>query len=119
MSHRNGELDMSHPFPADLLFSHFNTTSVADDATIADSLVFSAMAFIVLSRTENLLTEQTILLRLVSSIVDGFRLQDLSGRPCFDIFRRCECDADSFEIAFNLVFFIKSRHISKISIVCY
>ncbi len=78
MGYRNGKLDMSHPFPAHLLLCYFNSTAVANDATITDSLVFAAMALIVLGRTEDLLAEETVPFRLICPVIDGFRLQDLS-----------------------------------------
>ena len=79
--------------------------------------MLTAMALVILGRTEDLLAEKTITLRLISPVVDGFRLHNFSRRPFFDVFWGSESYADSFEIAFNLVFFIKSRHISKFSIV--
>ena len=69
---------MSHPLPADLLLSHLDSASVTDDSTVLDSLVLSAMTFIILGRTENLLAEKTVTLRLISPVVDRLRLQDLS-----------------------------------------
>ena len=69
---------MSHPLPADLLLSHLDSASVTDDSTVLDSLVLSAMTFIILGRTENLLAEKTVTLRPVSPVVDRLRLQDLS-----------------------------------------
>ena len=78
MRNGNGQFDVSHPFPADFLFSHFHAATVADDTAVSDSLVFSAVAFVVFGRTENLLTEKTVSLRLVSPVVDCLRLQDFS-----------------------------------------
>ena len=78
MSHWNREFYVSHPLPADLLLSHFDSASVTDDSTVLDSLVLSAMTFIILGRTENLLAEKTVTLRLISPVVDRLRLQDLS-----------------------------------------
>ncbi len=115
MRNGNGKLYVSHPFPADFLLGNLDSASVADDSPVLDSLVLAAVALVVLGRTENLLAEKSVPLRLVGPVIDRLRLQNLSRRPFLDVFRRSESDADSFEIAFNLVIFIKSRHISKIS----
>ena len=69
---------MSHSFPTYLLLGNFYTATVADNTTIADSLVLSAVALVILGRTEDLLAEETVTLRLVGPVVDGFRLQYLS-----------------------------------------
>ena len=79
MRHRDGELNMSHPLPADFLLRHFHTAPVADDATVPDPLVFPAMALVVLGRAEDLFAEKSIPLRLVCPVVDGLRLEHLSG----------------------------------------
>ena len=78
MCYRYGELDVAHPFPTHLLLCNLNAATVADDATVADSLVLTAMALVVLCRTEDLLAEETVSLRLVCPVIDGFRLQYLS-----------------------------------------
>ena len=57
MSHGHNELDVSHTLTAHFLFSHFHTTTVADDTFITDTLVFTAMTFIILDRTKNALAE--------------------------------------------------------------
>ena len=74
MSHRHNQLDVSHTLTTYFLFCHFHTTTVADNAFVTDTLVLAAMTFVVLDRTENALAEQTVTLRLIRTIVDGFRL---------------------------------------------
>ena len=92
---------------------YLDAAAVADDAAVADSLIFAAVAFVVLGRTEDLLAEKTVPFRLVGPVVDRFRLEDLAATPVDNIFRRCKGDADSLEIALYLVFLvIESRHIS-------
>ena len=78
MRNRNGELDVSHPFPADLLLGDLDTASVTDNSAVLDSLVLAAVALVILGRTENLLTEKTVPLRLVGPVIDRLRLEDLS-----------------------------------------
>src|SRR4029079_7999381 len=60
----NGELDVTHALAAHLAQGHFDAAAVADDTAVANSLVFAAMAFPVLYRTENALAEQAVLLGL-------------------------------------------------------
>ncbi len=48
---------MSHSFAAHLFLSNFNTTTVADDALVADSLVLAAMTFVVFYRPKDPLAE--------------------------------------------------------------
>jgi hypothetical protein len=49
-------------------------TSFANNSLEANALVLSTRAFPVLGRTKDLLAEQTVLLRLECSVVDGLRL---------------------------------------------
>ena len=55
---------MSHTLSADACLGHFHAASVADNAFVADLLIFTAMTFPVLAGSENSLTEQTVTLRL-------------------------------------------------------
>ena len=85
VSHRSGELDVAHALTAHAATGHFNAASLADDALEAHALVLTAGALPIAGRTEDLLTEQTVLLRLQSTVVDGFRLLDLAVAPAADI----------------------------------
>ena len=110
----DGQGDMAHTLPAHLLFGHFDAAPVADDAAVADPLVFSAIAFVILGRTEDLLAEKTVFLRLIGPVVDRFRFQDLAAGPRDDVLRGSQGNADPLEIALDFVLFIvESRHISK------
>ena len=73
---RNGhyKLDMSGTLTAHLLLGHLNTASVADNTLVANALVLSAGALIVLLGTEDALAEQSVALRLVGTVVDRLRL---------------------------------------------
>ena len=62
------------------LLSRINTTTVADDTFITDTLVFTAMTFIILDRTKNALAEQTITFGFVRTVINGFRLQNFTTR---------------------------------------
>ena len=113
MSYRNCKSDVAHPLTTHFLLGNFDITSIADDTAITNAFIFTTIALIVLSRTEDLFAEKTIFLRLVGPIVNRFRFEDLSARPLCNILRRSQRDADCLEIAFYLCFFIiESRHIS-------
>ena len=78
VSYRHNELDVTRTFTTHFLFSYFYTTTVADNTFITDTFVFTAMTFVVTTRTENALAEQTIAFRFVCTIVDSFRFQNLT-----------------------------------------
>ncbi len=70
MGHGHHELDMTHAFATHLLFSNLNTATVADNALVADTLILSAVAFVVLYRAENAFAEKSVALGLVCAVVD-------------------------------------------------
>ena len=94
MRHRHHQLDVSHSLATHFLLGHFHTATVADDALVADTLVFAAMTLEILYRTENLFAEKTVALRLVGAVIDGFGLEDLTARLLLYLFRRSEADGD-------------------------
>src|SRR5690606_14913896 len=68
-----------HLGPRDL-----HAAALADDALEAHPLVLAAVALPVLGRTEDLLAEEPVLLRLEGAVVDGLRLLDLAVGPRAD-----------------------------------
>ena len=76
--HRSGELDVAHAFATHLRTRDFHTTSFADDALEAHTLVLTAVALPVTGRTEDLFAEKTVLLRLECAVVDRLRLLDFA-----------------------------------------
>ena len=80
MSYWNNELDVTRTLTTNLLLSNLNTASVADNTLIANTLVLTAGALIVLCRTKDTLAEQAITLRFVGTVIDGFRLCNLTIR---------------------------------------
>jgi hypothetical protein len=70
---------MAHPLATHLLLSDLHAAMIADNALVADALIFSAMAFIVFHRAENLLAEKAVALRLVGAVVDGLMALISSG----------------------------------------
>jgi hypothetical protein len=63
------------PFTTTFFSGYFDTAAIADDAFVAYSFVLAAITFEVLDGTENALTKQSIALRLIRTVIDGFRLQ--------------------------------------------
>ena len=94
---RHGQLDVAEPLAAHLRLRHLDAAAVADHAAVADALVLAAVALPVLDRTEDLLAEQAVLLRLERAVVDRLRLGHLAVRPAADDLRRGEPDADRIE----------------------
>ena len=79
MSNGHLELDVSHALTTHFLFRDFYTATVTDDATIADTLVLTAVALEVLHRTEDALAEEPITLGLVGTVIDGLGLEHLTA----------------------------------------
>ena len=79
---------MSGALTTNLLLRYLNTTTIADDTLITDTLILTAGTLIVLRRTEDALTEQTVTLRLIGTVVDGFRFGNLTEATLEDIFGR-------------------------------
>src|SRR4051794_8002947 len=76
-----GELDVTHALATDAAQGDFDAAAIADHSTVANSLVFTAVALPVLYWTEDALTEQAILLRLERAVVDSLGLEYLAPRP--------------------------------------
>jgi len=79
MGYGNDQGDVSHALASYLLFRHLNAAAVADDTLVTYPLVFSAMAFIILHRSEDPLAEEAVTFRLVGTVVYCLRLQDLAA----------------------------------------
>src|SRR5207248_11746087 len=63
-----------------------------------DPLVLPAVALPVASRSEDLLAEQAVLLRLEGAVVDGLRLLDLAVGPLPDVLGGGQADAQLVEV---------------------
>ena len=85
VGHRGGELDMAHALTAHTALGHFHAAALAYDALEAHALVLAAGALPVAGRSEDLLAEQTVLLRLQGTVVDGLGLLDLAIAPVTDV----------------------------------
>src|SRR6202034_1858385 len=85
---RRGQLDVAHPLAPHLGPSDLDAAALADDALEPDALVLAAVTLPVPGRTEDLLAEEPVLLRLQGAVVDGLRLLDLAMRPKPDVVGR-------------------------------
>ena len=109
MCNGHNELDMSGTLTANLLLRHLYTTTVADDTLVADALVLTAMALVVLRRTKDALAEKTIALGLVGTIVDGFGFQNFTIGIALDFLGRGQTNSNLGEVILYLVVFLESH----------
>ena len=92
MRYGRGKLDVTHALASYLGAGDLDATALADDALEAHALVLAAGALPVAGRTEDLLTEQTVLLGLEGTVIDGFRLLDLAVALAANIVRGGQAD---------------------------
>ena len=88
MSNGYYQLDMTDTIATDLFLGNLDTTAITDDALVTDTLVFAAMAFVILYGPKDSFTKQTSHFGLVGSVIDGFRFDDLSLAALKDGLRR-------------------------------
>ena len=60
MRDRGCELDVAHPFPADVLARDFHAAPVADNTFVLNPFIFPAVTLPVFGRPENCLTEEAL-----------------------------------------------------------
>src|SRR3989339_1532848 len=99
---------MPHPFAADTRSGNFNPAAFANNAPIADTSIFTAMALPVFDWSKNLFAKQTAALRLESPIINGLGLFNLAVRPFLYLFGRGQTDLDKGK--FLVLDFLK-RHL--------
>ena len=98
MHHGYDQFDVAHPLPANFFLRYFNPTTVAHNPLVADPLVLTAIAFIILDRPEDALAEKTIALGFVRAVVDGFRLEHFAIGTLQNFIRRGQADGDAVKI---------------------
>src|SRR5207244_8897705 len=91
---RRGELDVAHALATHLRARHLDAAALADDALEAHALVLAAVTLPVLRRTEDLLAEEPVLLRLERAVVDRLRLLHLAVGPRENVARGREVDRE-------------------------
>ena len=97
VGYRCSQFDMAHPLATHLGASDLDAATLADDALEAHPLVLAAVALPVASRSEDLLAEEAILLRLEGAVVDGLRLLHLAVGPIANIVGGGQADAEFIE----------------------
>ena len=105
--HRKG--NVAHALPTNAFLRHLDTTTVTDNALVANALILAAVALPIADGTEYFLAEQTILLGTERPVVDRLRLRHLSMRPRQDQVGGCERDRDFRKILLNQIL-VGKRH---------
>lgn len=80
MCNRYHELNVSHTLAANLALGNLNAATVANNALVADAFVLTAVTLPVLHRSEYLLTEESVTLRLEGSVIYCLGFQNLAMR---------------------------------------
>src|SRR5207249_8476844 len=96
--HGRRELDVTHALAPHLRARDLDAATLADDALEAHPLVLTAVALPVLRRTEDLLAEEPVLLRLERAVVDRLRLLDLAVGPAPDLLGCGQADPKLIEV---------------------
>ena len=87
MSNRDNQFNMSGTLTTYLLLSYLNTTTIADNTLITDTLVLTAGTLVILCWTEDTLAEQTITFWFIGTIVDSLWLGYLTKRVLKNLLR--------------------------------
>jgi hypothetical protein len=72
------ELNVAHALPSYYRSSYLDSALVTDNTFISDTLVLSAVTFVVALRAEDLFVEKSVLFRTLGAVVDGLWLGDLA-----------------------------------------
>ena len=108
----NGEIDVGHPLAPHFGKSHLDAAAIADDSLVLDFLIFSAGAFPVASRSEDLLAKKAPFFRFEGALIDCFGFFDLAPGPLIaDHFIRCDLDRQLIELRSPYIF-ISIKHLS-------
>ena len=108
MHHWHNQLNVAHPFAANLFLRNLYSTAVTNDPFIADALVLTAVTLVVLHRPEDAFAEQAISFRLIRTVVDRLRLEHFTIRALQDLIRRRQADGDAVEVLrLNMVLLLK------------
>ncbi len=102
VGNRHNQCNVACALTTYFLLGNFHTASVADDALVANALVLTTMALVVLGRTENALAEKSVAFRLIGAVVDGLWLEYLAEGILKDFLWRCETNGYLGEISLCL-----------------
>src|SRR3989344_3301964 len=78
----------------------FNTALIAYNPTVANTLVFTAVTFIIALGAKNTLIKKPILFRTLRTIIDGFWFYDFTVGPLTNIVRRCEAHPHGIKVSY-------------------
>lgn len=92
------KFDVSSALAANLGSRNFYSTSFTNDPLVADTLVFSTSTFVVLARSEDLLTEESSAFRSLCSVVDSLADEHFTVGECTNFFLGRESDGNTREI---------------------
>jgi hypothetical protein len=81
MGNWSGQLNVSHPFPADLEVGYLYPATITDDPLIPYGFEFTTVTFPFLRRPKDSLAEKAIFFGPESPVIDGFWLFHFSIRP--------------------------------------
>ena len=109
MGDGNHQLNVAGTLTAHLLLGNLNTATVADNTLVTDALILAAGTLIVLCGTKDALTEQTVTLRLVGTIVDGLRLGNLTERTLENLLGRSQSYRYLGKVALYFCIFLESH----------
>ena len=100
MAHGSGQLNMAHAFPANLGARNLHAALVADLVLVfeLDPLIFSAVTFPVLGRSENAFAVQAVPFGFQCTVVDGFGLRNFSVGPREDLLRGSHADLNGIKV---------------------
>ena len=94
---------VAHAFATNFAVRDFDAATVADDAFVPNRFKFTAVALPVFGRTEDPFAEQAVALRTQGPVVDGLGFFDFAVRPLTNAIRRCQLDANCFEVGVDFV----------------
>ena len=100
--HGRGQVNVTHALTTHFGQSDFDAATLTGDATMFQTFVFTAQAFVVLHRAENFRAEQAVTFRFERAVVDGFRLFHFTVRPRTNFIRRGQTDLNHVEIFVRL-----------------
>ena len=78
MGNRRSQINVAHTLTTNFSQRNFNTTFFTNDTLVLHTLVLATQTFVILDRTENLGTEQTVFFRFERTVVNCFRFFHLT-----------------------------------------
>ena len=73
MCNRYNQVDVSYAVATNLFLGYFNTTTVTNYTLVSYTFIFTTGTFVILYRSEYTLTEKSVTLWFVRTVVNRFR----------------------------------------------